>query len=422
MSIRLSDKDKKLGHRRIDEGGETTYKKITSNQIMGSIQLGIQYAVGGLASKPERDLLIQDFMTVETKVFTCDGANLTPAHRYPRFSFKIYAPIAFRYFRDVFGIQPEDFMLSFCSAPLRELSNPGASGSIFYVTTDDEFIIKTVTHKEAEFLQKLLPGYYMNIVQNPRTLLPKFFGLYCYYCNSKNIRLVIMNNLFPSWIEIHEKYDLKGSTYKRKASSTEREKSTPTYKDLDFMEFHRNGIILDAEIYNALCKTIERDCRVLESFKIMDYSLLIGIHFVSKSSHVANNDTTVKSLEEPGTSNCHPHQHNMATEVPSTSNKKRHLYHTTVMESIDKQLTNTEVMQNTSGGIPAKSDKGEDVILFIGIIDVLQSYKMMKKIEHTFKSMFFDSDTISVHRPDFYANRFLTFMKQKVFLKNETSE
>jgi Phosphatidylinositol-4-phosphate 5-kinase len=48
-----------------------------------------------------------------------------------------------------------------CSAPLRELSNPGASGSIFYLTEDDEFIIKTVQHKEGEFLQKLLPGYYM---------------------------------------------------------------------------------------------------------------------------------------------------------------------------------------------------------------------------------------------------------------------
>lgn len=45
-----------------------------------------------------------------------------------------------------------------CSSPLRELSNPGASGSIFYLTHDDEFIIKTVQHKEGEFLQKLLPG------------------------------------------------------------------------------------------------------------------------------------------------------------------------------------------------------------------------------------------------------------------------
>lgn len=53
-----------------------------------------------------------------------------------------------------------------CSAPLRELSNPGASGSIFYLTDDDEFIIKTVQHKEGEFLQTLLPGYYMVCSRN----------------------------------------------------------------------------------------------------------------------------------------------------------------------------------------------------------------------------------------------------------------
>lgn len=50
---------------------------------------------------------------------------------------------------------------SLCSEPLIELSNSGASGSLFYVSRDDEYIIKTVQHKEAEFLQKLLPGYFM---------------------------------------------------------------------------------------------------------------------------------------------------------------------------------------------------------------------------------------------------------------------
>jgi hypothetical protein len=37
------------------------------------------------------------------------------------------------------------------------------------VSSDDEFIIKTVQHKEAEFLQKLLPGYYM--VRRRKTLV-----------------------------------------------------------------------------------------------------------------------------------------------------------------------------------------------------------------------------------------------------------
>jgi 1-phosphatidylinositol-4-phosphate 5-kinase len=51
--------------------------------------------------------------------------------------------------------------MSLCNEPLIELSNPGASGSIFYMTNDDEFIIKTIQHREADFLQELLPGYYM---------------------------------------------------------------------------------------------------------------------------------------------------------------------------------------------------------------------------------------------------------------------
>lgn len=35
---------------------------------------------------------------------------------------------------------------------------------------------------------------------------------------------------------------------------------------------------MEADTYNALIKTMQRDCRVLESFKIMDYSLLLTIH------------------------------------------------------------------------------------------------------------------------------------------------
>lgn len=54
-----------------------------------------------------------------------------------------------------------EFQYSICNEPLIELSNPGASSSWFYLTSDDEFVNKTVQHKEAEFLQKLLPGYYM---------------------------------------------------------------------------------------------------------------------------------------------------------------------------------------------------------------------------------------------------------------------
>lgn len=50
------------------------------------------------------------------------------------------------------------------------------------------------------------------------------------------------------------------------------------------MELHPEGIFLESDTYNALIKTIQRDCRVLESFKIMDYSLLLAIHNLDQAA------------------------------------------------------------------------------------------------------------------------------------------
>lgn len=66
-----SEREKKIGHRRVTEGGDVTYKKIQTSQIMGSIQLGIQHAIGGLASKPERDLLMQVGSLLATIYYNC---------------------------------------------------------------------------------------------------------------------------------------------------------------------------------------------------------------------------------------------------------------------------------------------------------------------------------------------------------------
>merc|ERR1712110_334724 len=38
-----------------------------------------------------------------------------------------------------------------------------------------------------------------------------------------------------------------------------------------------------------------------------------------------------------------------------------------------------------------------------------------KKVEHHVKSLIYDGDTVSVHKPSFYKARFETFMKTKVF-------
>uniref|UniRef100_A0A3Q2PLE5 Phosphatidylinositol-4-phosphate 5-kinase, type I, beta a n=1 Tax=Fundulus heteroclitus TaxID=8078 RepID=A0A3Q2PLE5_FUNHE len=371
--------------------GSWSWRK-DSQALKGAIQLGIGYAVGNLSSKPDRDVLMQDFSVVETVFLPSEGSNLTPAHHFPDFRLKTYAPLAFRYFRELFGIKPDDYLYSICKEPLIELSNPGASSSWFYLTSDDEFIIKTVQHKEAEFLQKLLPGYYMNLNQNPRTLLPKFYGLYCIQCGGVTVRVVVMNNVLPRAMKMHFKYDLKGSSYKRRASRKERVKNSPTYKDLDFQEMHQDGLYFDPDTYSALIKTLQRDCRVLESFKIMDYSLLLGIHVLDRKPLSRGNRCD--------------------------SRRGQKVLYSTALESIQGNVKDPEPVadDDTLGGIPAKH-KDENLLIFLGIIDILQSYRFIKKVEHSWKALVHDGDTVSVHRPCFYADRFLKFMSTTVFRK-----
>ncbi|XP_019957512.2 phosphatidylinositol 4-phosphate 5-kinase type-1 alpha-like isoform X1 [Paralichthys olivaceus] len=401
---------KTIGHRGIDPTGETTYKKTTSSALQGAIQLGITHTVGSLSQKPERDVLLQDFEVVESIFFPSEGSNITPAHHYGDFRFKTYAPIAFRYFREMFGIRPDDYMYSLCNEPLIELSNSGASGSLFYVSSDDEYIIKTVQHKEAEFLQKLLPGYFMNLNQNKRTLLPKFYGLYCVQAGGKNIRIAVMNNLLPSAVKMHLKFDLKGSTYKRRASAKERGKTVPTYKDLDFMQDMPEALLMEADKYNGVCKTIHRDCLLLQSFKIMDYSLLVGVHNVDQACRE-------QLSEEAG-----------AAAMDQRRPLGQKSLYSTAIEAIQAESGSMGSLdtEDKTGGIPARNSKGERLLVYIGIIDILQSYRLAKKLEHSWKALVHDGDTVSVHRPGFYAERFQKFMCSTVFrkipLKNSPSK
>jgi 1-phosphatidylinositol-4-phosphate 5-kinase len=53
--------------------------------------------------------------------------------------------------RKLFDVDPADYMISICGdEALRELSSPGKSGSFFYLTNDDKYMIKTMKKSEVK--------------------------------------------------------------------------------------------------------------------------------------------------------------------------------------------------------------------------------------------------------------------------------
>lgn len=51
-----------------------------------------------------------------------------------------------------------------------------------------------------------------------------------------------------------------------------------------------------------------------------------------------------------------------------------------------------------------------DVLLYFGIIDILQDYDISKKLEHAYKSMQYDPTSISAVDPKLYSKRFRDFI------------
>ncbi|KAI1768510.1 SAICAR synthase-like protein [Hypoxylon sp. FL1150] len=419
------DDDRVLVGTKVDENHAnwtTAYNMLT----------GIRVSVSRTNAKLDRPLTDADFETKQKSTFDIAGNELVPSAKYD-FKFKDYAPWVFRHLRALFRLDPADYLMSLTGKYiLSELGSPGKSGSFFYFSRDYKYIIKTIHHAEHKFLRKILKDYYEHVTDNPNTLLSQFYGLHRVKMPyGKKIHFVVMNNLFPPHRDIHTTFDLKGSTVGRDYREENLEKNPrATLKDLNWLRRKRH-LELGLQKKQLFLQQLEQDVRLLQKLKIMDYSLLIGIHDLRKGNEEKLRDKTLQVFN-PGGDDPGDEEYNPSSVLMRTPSKLENMRKARELRQMIKAERPVPMAQTNNkmpdelaeghsrgglfysddGGLRAThedNDPGEEVY-YLGVIDCLTHYGVIKKIEHFWKGLSSDRSQISALPPEEYGERFIKFM------------
>ncbi|GFE55024.1 hypothetical protein BaOVIS_024280 [Babesia ovis] len=289
--------------------------------------------------------------------------------------FTEYAPLVFNHLRKLMNLSEEEYIHSVGPdhlvgnmvlgnlSTLSELLSEGRSGALFYFTDNGKLVLKTVSRQCAEFVQQWLPKYYNHIKTHPNSLITRFVGLFSmtqYRGRGETTYFIIMNNVFYSSAAIHRRFDLKGSWVGRSVPVQERKDHTVAMKDLDMMDLEEY-IELGAERSVALLEVLQRDIKFLSESMLMDYSLLLGIHYKSISHDQVDWDV------DP--------DHNQLSCIMG---------------------------------------KNRDKLYFVGLIDVLTQWDLRKKAESFWRRIqTLNNQGVSCVPPQQYGERLLAFIKKR---------
>jgi len=248
----------------------------------------------------------------------------------------------------------------------------GRSNSFFIFSPNRRFILKTLTADEATLLLRIVPNLYQYFLANPATMLPRFYGYHAVRVpHGEIVYVVVMGNVFHSPATIHEQYDLKGSWVNR---SAEKEKD-PNKQKAGMDKDLKRTLKLDPHRKQLFIDQISKDALFLCSVNIMDYSLLLGFHFLT-----------------PPTSSSGKIEMTDITQLPDFRNSRQE-----DSLSMQQSLDGTE-------------------IYYMGIIDILQLYNKRKKAERFLKVYILGKDKLGLSSmpPQSYAKRFIQAMDKLV--------
>ncbi|CAN1793764.1 Phosphatidylinositol 4-phosphate 5-kinase 10 [Linum perenne] len=341
------------------------------------------------------------------------------------FELKDYCSEVFRRIQDLKNVDNYEYMQSvFTDQTLKEIISTKKTGCLGPLSRDDRFFIKTLRKSEVKAIIEMLPSYYFHLKKNPSTLLSALYGVHVVkpIAGGSKVYFGVLSNVIPSDVNMYRIYDLKGSSRGRPVKKV-RDHVNIISKDPDFdFKFY-----LDPSIHERLLSQIKSDCEFLETEGVMGYSLCLGVPVKNSCQGVINYGSL--PFKKP-VSNCSSPTHSMdgtssiasADGLSSTADSLEDFELNFVDTYVDMQESKQEI--KLGAGMSARPvhlkaeqegllDPGHcEVMLYFAIVDIFRNYGMAKHIEHGFKSLWKDSQSMSAVNPKIYSSRFQEFLYQ----------
>ncbi|XP_077592309.1 phosphatidylinositol 5-phosphate 4-kinase type-2 alpha isoform X1 [Stigmatopora nigra] len=407
-----------------------------SDPQLSVVMWGVNHSINELSHIQIPIMLMPDDFKAYSKI-KVDNHLFNKENMPSHFKFKEYCPLVFRNLRERFGIDDQDFLNSLTrSAPLNSEAQ-GRSGARFHTSYDKRYVIKTISSEDVAEMHNILKKYHQFIVEcHGNTLLPQFLGMYRLTVDGDATYMIVTRNVFSHRLSVFKKYDLKGSTVAREASDKEKQppppedvplrpksgnvqqrlqtlriatrfycamkhvrdaKELPTYKDNDFINDGQK-ICINDDNKKMFLEKLRKDVEFLAQLKLMDYSLLVGIHDVERAEQEEVESEDNEGEEEGGESDGGA----IGTPPDSPSNtldSTKHLSPGEFDPTIDVYA------------IKSSESSSRKEVYFMAIIDILQHYDAKKKAAHAAKTVKHGAGAeISTVNPEQYSKRFHDFI------------
>lgn len=224
-----------------------------------------------------------------------------------------------------------------------------------------------------------------HVKANPNTLISQFYGLHRVKSKGHRAYLVVINNVFPASKDIHQTFDLKGSTVGREFDEEKlKENPRKPLKDLNWIR-RRMYLEFGPRKKELLMTQLTKDINFLASLSVMDYSLLLGIHYTSRGNG-ENIRLQTLSINKPSNGLQRSASKRLSTREALYNVERRRLSQS---GGADTLFPNDEFLErkfglftSEEGGFYATNEQDQptgDIIYYFGVIDFLTTVLIIFK-------------------------------------------